>query len=1078
MHRYTVVYLTAFLIVGSLFAVYSLPLGTINARVSYNLHSPIDIDGDADLLAQAAAELWNGTGAEGDPIEIRDYEIDAGASGAGVVIINTRLHVLIDSCYIYSGWMFGVYLSNATNASIKNSIIMNCGEGIMLQGVSNTSVDSNECSSCSDGFYVDSSSQLMFWNNSCSGNTEGIYAYNVTDAEYINCTFSYNDETGIWMESCEMATIDRCHADYNDYGMYLWDCYWLMVTNSTCVEDYTGLYIESSNWFMISNNSMTGMPEGEGVYVDSCYQFLITYNNLTYDYYGAYIYNSQEFGFENNNISSNSYIGATFDTCQDFGARNSTCYEGNMGMSAYQSNGSLVNNTLWNLNYGIYAESSNGIRMDRNDCSNNAYGIYVFGSSGVELYENTCNWCNGAGIYADTVSYSRFISNNCSNGTSVLLLLYSDHNDVQDNNCSGNSGMGIDLEGSNHNQVMYNECNWNDRGIYLATSVNNSVMFNTCSNNTYSGIEVSWSSDQANINSNIVTENQYQGIIISLSSDAIVTNNFCRSNARGGIAIEASLNVTLMWNGLNHNGVWIGGNLPEYWYSHNIDQTNMVNGRPLVYLANQTSYMVTENAGQVIVANSQFVLVDGKMLSDATVGIEIGFSDTVRLNNSDCGENYFGAYVANSRNVQIANSSFGNSDTGMEVTLSSNVLIDNNTCWGGGEGIFIQITNDAIVKDNLIQDESYGIFLNDAHNVEIARNICNLNEKGILLYGSTSFVGVRNNTCNQNSDSGIYIDNSDSCLVENNTCSDNVFGINFWFSGMCTLKDNVMVGDGIYMFGYSLGHWNTHVITPSNTVNGKPVYYFKDTGSVSVPSDAGQVIFANCTMMTVSGVDLRAASVGVTAGFSSLVQVSNANCSDQYTGILLFESDQFSISWSDCSDEADVGVKVISSDGGSIANCSISRNRIGLLLTTSSDTDVTGNLFFANSQQGVYLGSFSTMNHIWNNTFAYNNGAMDNSTGFLQAYDDGGSNWWYEPGGIHGWGNYWNDWTSPDLDMNGIVDSPYNIPGTAGSRDMFPLVNRTAVFEPIPQFGLLVVVPLGMLLAVLVRRRAHPGLRS
>jgi hypothetical protein len=59
----------------------------------------------------------------------------------------------------------------------------------------------------------------------------------------------------------------------------------------------------------------------------------------------------------------------------------------------------------------------------------------------------------------------------------------------------------------------------------------------------------------------------------------------------------------------------------------------------------------------------------------------------------------------------------------------------------------------------------------------------------------------------------------------------------------------------------------------------------------------------------------------------------------------------------------------------------------------------------------------------------------------------------------HGYGNYWYDWTSPDNNSDGIVDSPYGpLDGGANVKDNYPLATKPT---QIPEFG-----PLGMLLAV------------
>ncbi len=56
-----------------------------------------------------------------------------------------------------------------------------------------------------------------------------------------------------------------------------------------------------------------------------------------------------------------------------------------------------------------------------------------------------------------------------------------------------------------------------------------------------------------------------------------------------------------------------------------------------------------------------------------------------------------------------------------------------------------------------------------------------------------------------------------------------------------------------------------------------------------------------------------------------------------------------------------------------------------------------------------------------------------------QACDDGASNTFD--------GNFWDDWTSPDEDIDGYVDSPYTINGTADNSDTNPLAEH---YNPLP----------------------------
>ena len=1070
-HRYAVAYLTAFLVLASIFAAYTVPVADYPARVSYNLHSPITIDGNADLLVHASDEGWGGTGVAGDPIEIRDYEIDASVSpsSTGISIVNTTLYVSVDSCYIYDGYSFGIYLRNTTNVTISKCIIELCGDGIYLLGVSDSIVADTQCSNSNNGMYVEASAHMAISNVTCAYNAEGVYAYNVTDANYANCSFHHNSDTGIWLESCNMTSIDLCHTDNNDYGMSATDCYWMMLTNSTCVDEGTeGVYVESSNWFMLSNNTITGTT-GDGIFIDGSDMFFVADNNLSGNSIGANFANSQNFSFEDNNITSNTNMGVSVESSDDFGIRNNTCYEGDIGIGVFISNGSIERNTLVNLNLGVYAVQANYADIGRNNCSYDVYGIYVDSSSNTNIWNNTCSWSTSAGIYAYAVTNSRISNNNCSNGTSVLLLVYSDHNEISNNICSGNSMMGIDLEVASWNIIQNNKCDWNYDGIYLAASLGNTISYNWCGNNTNYGIEVTSGSDGNVVSMNMVCDNQIKGIQIGLSKDAVITYNFCRSNQQGGIAIEASINATLAWNMLVHNGVWIGGNLPEYWYSHSINQTNMVNGRPVVYIANQTSVSVTENAGQVLVANSHVVLADTKLLTDATVGLEAGFSDTILLNNSDCGMNYYGTYFYQSTNFAASNCSYGSSDTGFYADMCTYMMVDNCTFSSGSTGIYLNSVSNGYVKDNNIVNELYGMNLNSDDGIQIWDNLCNLNSRGISLTGS-SYIDINNNTCSQNSAAGIYLDQSDYNRIDNNTCSDNIFGIYLFYTGHCDLKGNTMVRDGLYLYGSNLEDWTTHSISTTNTANGRPVYYFSGASYVVVPTDGGQVILAGCSWMSVPGGNLSNASVGVSLGYTQFTQITGVDCSGGYNGAFLYHSSDGSIDKSNMSNVADCGLYSLFETFDSITNSTFASNRIGVFASQTSEMHLAGNLFLSNEEEGVRFGSMATQNHVWNNTFAYNNGALDNSSGsFLQAYDGGGGNSWYDSDLSRG--NYWNDWTSPDSEGDGIVDNPYNIRGTAGSRDMYPLVSPTSPFQPIPEFGLLLVIPLVMLLVALFKGR-------
>jgi parallel beta-helix repeat protein len=151
---------------------------------------------------------------------------------------------------------------------------------------------------------------------------------------------------------------------------------------------------------------------------------------------------------------------------------------------------------------------------------------------------------------------------------------------------------------------------------------------------------------------------------------------------------------------------------------------------------------------------------------------------------------------------------------------------------------------------------------------------------------------------------------------------------------------------------------------------------------------------------------------------------------------------------------------VLSSSNGNAVNsnnCSGSDMGIYLLLS-SSHNELFQNQVWNNQGYGVYVLSGSS-NRIWNNTIMGNNGATGTfNTSHVQAYDGGTLNSWNS---TDGYGNWWSDWQSPDnAAPYGIVDHPYNISGSAGAKDNYPLTTPTV---PIPEFGMMPLVLIAFL---------------
>lgn len=428
------------------------------------------------------------------------------------------------------------------------------------------------------------------------------------------------------------------------------------------------------------------------------------------------------------------------------------------------------------------------------------------------------------------------------------------------------------------------------------------------------------------------------------------------------------------------------------------------------------------------------------------------------------------------------------------------------------------------LDNNSLSSNYYGIYLESSSGNAISKNNCSNNWYGIFLSGSSSDNTLCNNNCSNNKYDGIELyyqcNNNTIC---NNTFLDNLDGIHLESSYGNTLANNVMVNNGMSIVGYLVSECNTHDIDTSNTVNGRPLYFYRDQSGITVPTGAGQILLANCTDFIIEGQNLEGATVGVELAFSSNITIRNNTFLNNTYGIFLWFSDGNTVSdnaisnnevssdnwWygiglrysndnnitnntcsdslyglglgpsssnntignNSCTNNTSGIALVLSSNNNTLMNNTFSYNsQHGILLQSSSNNTFTGNNLSYNTKYAIDLFLSSDNNRIWNNTFISNNGAGDiYDWAHVQAYDDGTGNCWNS---TDGYGNFWSDWRGPDLSpMDGIVDYPYRIGGSAGTWDFYPIAEYYGT--PIPEFGamLLTVVGLVIMLAVIMVKR-------
>ncbi|UCG70381.1 MAG: right-handed parallel beta-helix repeat-containing protein, partial [Thermoplasmata archaeon] len=310
---------------------------------------------------------------------------------------------------------------------------------------------------------------------------------------------------------------------------------------------------------------------------------------------------------------------------------------------------------------------------------------------------------------------------------------------------------------------------------------------------------------------------------------------------------------------------------------------------------------------------------------------------------------------------------------------------------------------------------------------------------------SNGYYGVKLNSCSKNIVEnnigannwyGLLIQNSDDNIIANNSFSTNYWsGIWIHYSRNNTLRNNTLIQDGIHFTGDLLEYWNTHDIDTSNTVSGKPVHYWKNKMNGNVPSDAGQVILANCTNVTVENQNLSGGSAGIELGFSYENTINNNSISSNDKGILLYKSRNNKINDSLLSSNYQ-GIYFWYSDYNSVTNSTISSSGCyGIYLSYLGSNIIHANNVISNNVYGFYIMG-SKYNLIYHNNIISNfQQAFANSPNYWNASYPLGGNYWSDHSGVD---NYKGPLQNiPGWD--GIGDNAYTkIDG--GKEDNYPLM--------------------------------------
>ena len=240
-------------------------------------------------------------------------------------------------------------------------------------------------------------------------------------------------------------------------------------------------------------------------------------------------------------------------------------------------------------------------------------------------------------------------------------------------------------------------------------------------------------SSSNNLSDNILTNNEY-GIFISSSSSNVLRNNIMNNNTRN-FGVQGK-------------------------YAQDVDVSNTVDGKPIIFWVNQHDWTVPSGAGYIALINCTNVTVRHFTLVDNGQGIVL-----VYTTNSVIDENYV-----------------SNTDSGIYIQDSSGNTISGNNLTRNGDGIRGQASSNNSMSSNYITNNEHGIYFTGAaqNNVISGNTVAANTVDGIHLWASRN-TDVGGNTITSNTENGINFFDCRDNRIFGNTITGNGNGIKFWY---------------------------------------------------------------------------------------------------------------------------------------------------------------------------------------------------------------------------------------------------------------------------------------------------------
>jgi parallel beta-helix repeat protein len=560
-------------------------------------------------------------------------------------------------------------------------------------------------------------------------------------------------------------------------------------------------------------------------------------------------------------------------------------------------------------------------------------------------------------------------------------------------------------------------------GVYLDRVENCSIIGNSITANEGYGVWIEQSSSNSIFENRI--ENNGGGLLLMSSNDnTIARNNFTDS---GGLLIDYSSDNVLAGNAMTGNTSFglKGADYPDF--INNVDASNTVNGKSILYLVDQQNVTVSpqtfQNVGYLAVVNSTYVTIQNLNIEDNFQGVLLAYTNDSLIQNVTVAGNGIGIELDHSHNNQIIRSNMRDNGEGIALhSCSTNAISQNNISASDMYGVWLYTSSSNVVNGNNVESNhrSSGLW-GSSHNMFFHNNFLgsfqmepvlnfsydnvwhngypsggnywskyagadmlfgfNQNEAGSDEIGDTPYVidaydqdryplmspwvEFENQTIYIRADG--TIDPSGAPIRRMGDIyilTDNVTSDD---NGIVIEKDNIVVdGAGHTLEGRDIWTEFGIVLSERSNVTIKIMQIKAFWGGIGLLSSSNNTLTGNRVTNCRYGICLQDSS-----NHNNLIGNIISNINGQ--GILIHGSQNNKILGNNITDNTYEGIWISgSSNYSSISGNIIAKNKYGIMILSSSNWSVSSNIIEYNQIDGLILQGASNM-LIENNTISNNN---------------------------------------------------------------------------------------------------------